>query len=422
MHPRLFCIIQRRMKISALRANLFPPFGYLKIEFPHVDEDGDLDLAEVHVFTGPNGSGKTRLMALIADSLGSELELKKRGLALDRFEQFEGMSTEDDELPLPDWRNMRQDVIFERNETPAMTFCPRAYLEAAEVRANAEIRLPTVDDALSFSRPSDESQRLLQGIFTMDLQAATEIRLGTGGRYSRMIQSVERAIQDVTGVPFSFVSTVHPKPELRVRWGAHPETYEITTLPDGLRSILGWLVQGVVWMDIFWDSVPDPLNQPVILLVDEPETHLHPEWQWRVMPMMQRLFPKAQIFAATHSPFIVSSLNENAWIHRLRVTKNGTVTLDEPKPVEKGDSYVTALSTVLEVSDWYDPENRKLLAEFRVLRSAALKGEDGAEPRMLEKAREIAGRGMELEQVVGAELRQYERQKQQAAELKREKA
>ncbi|MBN8459642.1 MAG: AAA family ATPase [Verrucomicrobia bacterium] len=409
------------MKISALRANLFPPFGHFEIEFPHVEGDCDQELAEVHVFTGPNGSGKTRLMALIAGCMGSYSELKKRDIGK-YMREFQGLAFDGD-LPFPlGWQDMASGPLMRREETPSMTFCPRAYLESAEVRANAEIRLPTVDDALSFSRPSDESQRLLQGLFTMDLQAATESRHGTDGRYSRMIQSIERAIQDVTGVPFSFVSTVHPKPELRVRWGAHPETYEITTLPDGLRSILGWLVQGVVWMDIFWDSVPDPLSQPVILLVDEPETHLHPEWQWRVMPMMQRLFPKAQIFAATHSPFIVSSLNENAWIHRLRVTRNGTVTLDEPKPVEKGDSYVTALSTVLEVSDWYDPENRKLLAEFRELRSAALKGGDTEEQEMREKAQEIAGRGMELEQVVGAELRQYERQKQQMAELKRKKA
>lgn len=309
-------------------------------------------------------------------------------------------------------------MLIPRKKTPAMTFCPRAYLESAEVKANAQMRYPSIDDALSFSRPADESQHLLQGIFTMDLQAATESRHGADGRYSRMIQAIEQAVHDVTGLTFHFVSTVHPKPELRVRWGGRAESYAITTLPDGLRSILGWLVQGVVWMDMFWDQSPNPLEEPVILLVDEPETHLHPEWQWRVMPMMQRLFPKAQIFVATHSPFIVSSLNENAWIHRLVVGEDGTVTLEDPQEAEKGDSYVTACSSILGVRDWFDPENRKLLAEFHELRRAALRDEEGKEDAMHVKAAEIAARGMELEQVVGAELRQYERQKKQLTESK----
>lgn len=50
------------MKISALRASPFPPFGDFEIDFPHVEEAGDQELAEVHIFTGPNGSGKTSIL------------------------------------------------------------------------------------------------------------------------------------------------------------------------------------------------------------------------------------------------------------------------------------------------------------------------------------------------------------------------
>jgi predicted ATP-binding protein involved in virulence len=296
-----------------------------------------------------------------------------------------------------------------------MTFCPRAYLESAEVRANAEIREPSIEEALSFSRPADESSRQLQGIYTMDLQGATETSAGLPGRYSKLIKAIESAIQTVTGRPFKFVSMVHPKQELRVRWGDSAATFDITTLPDGLRSILGWLVQGVVWMDVFHNESPDPLNQPVILLIDEPETHLHPEWQWRVLPMMQRLFPKAQIFVATHSPFVVSSLNENAWIHRLKVGDGGKVFVEEAKKAERGDSYVTALTEVLGVMGWFDPENQGLLEEFQTLKSAALGGEAGKELEMMGKAQEIAARGLELEQIIGMEVQQYRRQKEQKA-------
>lgn len=409
------------MKISALRANPFPPFGQFEIEFPHLVESGDRELAEVHMITGPNGSGKTRLLTLISGSLGSYRELQKRNIGM-HLKNFNGIAT-DESLPFPsDWKDMGQGSLIDRKDTPAMTFCPRAYLETAEVSANAVIREPTVDDALSFSRPADESQRLLQGIFTMDLQGATEMKSGKVGRYSKIIKGLEEAVKSVTGLSFTFVSKVHPKPELCVSWGTSGEVFEITTLPDGLRSILGWLVQGAVWMDLFHADAPDPLNEPVILLVDEPETHLHPEWQWRVLPMMQKLFPKAQIFVATHSPFVVSSLNENAWIHRLKVGEGGKVFVEEAREVEKGDSYLTALTEVLGITGVFDPENQGLLDEFKALRSAALQGGEDEEAKLMAKAEEIAARGMELGHIIGAELRQYERQKEQKGKANAAKA
>ena len=49
-------------------------------------------------------------------------------------------------------------------------------------------------------------------------------------------------------------------------------------------------------------------DQPAIILIDEIENHLHPLWQRRVIPALVEDFPNAQIFAATHSPFVVGGL------------------------------------------------------------------------------------------------------------------
>ncbi|QNX34742.1 AAA family ATPase [Acinetobacter seifertii] len=44
-----------------------------------------------------------------------------------------------------------------------------------------------------------------------------------------------------------------------------------------------------------------------IILIDEIELHLHPEWQGRIINILKELFPYAQFFIATHSPHVIQS-------------------------------------------------------------------------------------------------------------------
>ncbi len=44
-----------------------------------------------------------------------------------------------------------------------------------------------------------------------------------------------------------------------------------------------------------------------ILIIDEPELHLHPKWQTIILHSLQEIFPESQIFLATHSNEIYQS-------------------------------------------------------------------------------------------------------------------
>jgi predicted ATP-binding protein involved in virulence len=48
-----------------------------------------------------------------------------------------------------------------------------------------------------------------------------------------------------------------------------------------------------------------------VVLIDEIETHLHVALQKKIMPFLCAFFPKIQFIVTTHSPFVISSL-ENA--------------------------------------------------------------------------------------------------------------
>lgn len=48
-----------------------------------------------------------------------------------------------------------------------------------------------------------------------------------------------------------------------------------------------------------------------IVLIDEIDLHLHPRWQWNVLPALSKAFNNIQFIITTHSPFVVSSCDSD---------------------------------------------------------------------------------------------------------------
>ena len=88
-------------------------------------------------------------------------------------------------------------------------------------------------------------------------------------------------------------------------------------LPDGFSALLGILMDLFIRVDIIRKQVNDYSYDPCgIVLIDEPETHLHLQLQEQVLPILTSLFPNIQFIAATHSPAVIASI-KNATIFDL---------------------------------------------------------------------------------------------------------
>lgn len=48
-----------------------------------------------------------------------------------------------------------------------------------------------------------------------------------------------------------------------------------------------------------------------IILIDEVEVHLHPEWQEKITSVLNKTFPKAQFIVTTHSPHVIQTSEPN---------------------------------------------------------------------------------------------------------------
>ena len=96
-------------------------------------------------------------------------------------------------------------------------------------------------------------------------------------------------------------------------------------LSSGTEGTLLWIRWLVLKMVHHYEFERGWEKKPAILLIDEIENHLHPTWQRRVIPALLEHFPGLQIFATTHSPFMVAGLKAGQ-VHLLKRDTNGVVT------------------------------------------------------------------------------------------------
>lgn len=80
-------------------------------------------------------------------------------------------------------------------------------------------------------------------------------------------------------------------------------------LSDGFSALISILMDLFMRVDIIRKEIKDFSYNPCgIVLIDEPETHLHLKLQYEIMPLLTGLFPNIQFIVATHSPAVISSI------------------------------------------------------------------------------------------------------------------
>ena len=72
--------------------------------------------------------------------------------------------------------------------------------------------------------------------------------------------------------------------------------YELNNAGSGFLQILA-----IYAATLFWGSS--------VILIDEPDAHLHPRRQQELLPDLRRTFPDAQLICSTHSPQVLTTVN-----------------------------------------------------------------------------------------------------------------
>ncbi len=108
----------------------------------------------------------------------------------------------------------------------------------------------------------------------------------------------------------------------------------IRLLSSGFRNLLGMVFDIAYRMAVLNPDLLEDITSitPGVVLIDEIDMHLHPNWQWKVVDALKNTFPNVQFIVTTHSPIIVASCKEE----KLIMLQLEDVFLDIPSEIVLG--------------------------------------------------------------------------------------
>ncbi|HYE84752.1 MAG TPA: AAA family ATPase [Vicinamibacterales bacterium] len=186
---------------------------------------------------------------------------------------------------------------------------------------------PSVEDVLPLLTGSIDQRlsSLKQWIVNIDARTRPEPNSDETlpSRYVRLRDSLFNVLSKFTpGLELSFGSV-----DL-FSWQVLVQTDDglvpIDNVSQGMSSIFGWVGTLLQRLHEIYADAEEPEQQPALVLVDELDAHLHPEWQQLLVSIVKEVFPKLQVIATTHSPLLIAGLEERElWIARRRENAPG---------------------------------------------------------------------------------------------------
>ena len=389
------------MHITGIGTSQLPPLGFLHLE---CDEHANL-------FIGPNASGKSTILRMIERVCASGQASEFNNI------EFHTLTDEPASIyvePSDDWPRDPPDSEAANWDAAALIYIPatRVHLPGMDLIDQTIKEPQNVETDATRKRLFDSGSEIFSGVnvereieyiresMKNDRDKQVQFRIALQIGYSCARRICHEVILDYGPHPYVEVKEEEDEESYWSEKVVHYNMGIVTTdnilgeplyagaLSSGTQGTLLWVWALAItmvnhyWWKEGWEK------KPAILLIDEIENHLHPTWQRRVIPALLEHFPGLQIFATTHSPFVVAGLKAGQ-VHLLRRDEEGRVIVTTNTEDVVGWTADEILRTMMGVEDPTDAETAEAARELRQLRNEAPRSDPTEEEQRQQRIQEL---------------------------------
>jgi len=317
------------------------------------------------VITGANGAGKSSLLGILTQHFGWQryylgTPLKKRANGSARFlsgvRVKRGLPPQQHEVGSIEYTTIAgasiqtgsegiQNTLQIYNQQPVVGTFISSHRPPPTFHQITTIGIHAISSDNAYGQYHSESVMRAQGqyhgqgpIFRLKETLVSMAHFGAKTEYSAGDQD---AIETLTGFSRILKKTLPPSLGFRdisirltdIVLETETGNFLLDAASGGIIAIIdiSWQIY------IFSRTTQARQNGRLCVVMDEPENHLHPSMQRSLLSSLISAFPQVQFIVATHSPFIVSSVQDSA-VYVLRYTEienSDDVELDDGTPFSR---------------------------------------------------------------------------------------
>jgi predicted ATP-binding protein involved in virulence len=126
--------------------------------------------------------------------------------------------------------------------------------------------------------------------------------------YDKQLTAVRNAI--TAFMPGFSKLQVQRKPKLQMTVEKHGKILDVAQLSQGEKSLMALVGDIARRLAMMNPDLENPLHGNGIILIDEIDLHLHPQWQRGIIQRLRNTFPNCQFLLATHSALVISDAKD----------------------------------------------------------------------------------------------------------------
>jgi WD40 repeat protein len=177
------------------------------------------------------------------------------------------------------------------------------------------------------------------------------------------------------------------EPESLFRRGGSVLPYP--ALSDGYRAFICWVGDMLYHLHAVCPKGQRLVDLRGVVVVDEVDLHLHPEWQRRLVPSLSKALPNLQFVLTSHSPLVVGTLaSRNVQLLEEREQRGGVLATEVVQPGE--ELYGLSADQIL-TSESFGLESTRDARFFDRLKEVAERAREGGAEDALRFMRMVAG-------------------------------